>query len=625
MIVRSPSPSRKQNPRRCALVAPGDLAADAELRELRGRVAPEVVVAERGEERRLAREPASRTAATPPPPAGLAPRVLRDDDVPAAREPARPRAKSIHSTCPTTANPHARESHTAAPARVSPHDGSRRADESGPSRGRRSSASTRRTGTRSTATSCGCSAGRPPRTRSRRRSSARCAAYEKLRHAEHLRAWAFTIATRVALDERRRERAACPSRSPCSPRRRAPGLRGDRASRRPNSPAPSARRSCFATATTSSYADIAQALDSSEDAARQAASSGDPPAAQRGERMTVPTATRRPLPLGRPPSRDCWTSPTTSPTRPIGPLLVAATERGPVPDLVRPGARAEALDDARPHVRHARPALAEAARPDPPRARRLLRGAAATFDLPVDLTAATVPAARPRGARPGAVRRDGHVRRPRARSRQAAAPPARSAARSTATRSRSSCRATASSARHGEPGRLRRRPRAQGRAARAREGRACPGLSAAGAGRCARCRGSCAPRSCRSSRSPCSPAAAADDPATTTAAPTATVRAGRESLVIQTDGGHGRRARGDRRHRVRARAGLMNRTSLPEDDGMFFVFPASRTDVGVLDEGHADPALGRVRGRGRARSSTILDMEPCKADPCRCTTRARRT
>ena len=31
-------------------------------------------------------------------------------------------------------------------------------------------------------------------------------AYPRLRHADNLRAWAFTIATRVALDERRRDR-----------------------------------------------------------------------------------------------------------------------------------------------------------------------------------------------------------------------------------------------------------------------------------------------------------------------------------------------------------------------------------------------------------------------------------
>jgi RNA polymerase sigma-70 factor (ECF subfamily) len=32
-------------------------------------------------------------------------------------------------------------------------------------------------------------------------------AYPKLRHAEHLRAWAYTIASRVAIDEHRRPRA----------------------------------------------------------------------------------------------------------------------------------------------------------------------------------------------------------------------------------------------------------------------------------------------------------------------------------------------------------------------------------------------------------------------------------
>jgi RNA polymerase sigma factor (sigma-70 family) len=32
-------------------------------------------------------------------------------------------------------------------------------------------------------------------------------AYSKLRHAEHLRAWAYTIASRIAIDEHRRPRA----------------------------------------------------------------------------------------------------------------------------------------------------------------------------------------------------------------------------------------------------------------------------------------------------------------------------------------------------------------------------------------------------------------------------------
>jgi RNA polymerase sigma-70 factor (ECF subfamily) len=32
-------------------------------------------------------------------------------------------------------------------------------------------------------------------------------AYPKLRHGEHLRAWAYTIASRIAIDEHRRPRA----------------------------------------------------------------------------------------------------------------------------------------------------------------------------------------------------------------------------------------------------------------------------------------------------------------------------------------------------------------------------------------------------------------------------------
>jgi RNA polymerase sigma factor (sigma-70 family) len=97
--------------------------------------------------------------------------------------------------------------------------------------------------------------------------------YPKLRHGQHLKAWVFTIATRVAVDEGRK-------------RRPEPAVTGD--------PAIDGERPAYAQLEHLAeelpekeraavvlrygydlpYDQIADALDSSEDAARQAASSG---------------------------------------------------------------------------------------------------------------------------------------------------------------------------------------------------------------------------------------------------------------------------------------------------------------------------------------------------------------
>ena len=84
--------------------------------------------------------------------------------------------------------------------------------------------------------------------------------YAELRHADHLRAWAFTIATRVALDERRRAKPT-PAELPDVPT---------------HDELPRTERAAVVLryGYDLDYADIAQALDSSEEAARQAASSG---------------------------------------------------------------------------------------------------------------------------------------------------------------------------------------------------------------------------------------------------------------------------------------------------------------------------------------------------------------
>jgi uncharacterized membrane protein (UPF0127 family) len=62
--------------------------------------------------------------------------------------------------------------------------------------------------------------------------------------------------------------------------------------------------------------------------------------------------------------------------------------------------------------------------------------------------------------------------------------------------------------------------------------------------------------------------------------------------------------------------GLMNRTSLPPDDGMLFVFPAEQTGVGFWMKDTLIP-LSVAFADGEGRIVRILDMEPCKADPCK--------
>ena len=97
-------------------------------------------------------------------------------------------------------------------------------------------------------------------------------AYPNLAHARHLRAWVFTIATRVALDERRR------------PQRVADEPEGTATDRRPAyaelehlaDELPRTERAAVVLrfGYDLPYGEIASALGSSEDAARQAVSSG---------------------------------------------------------------------------------------------------------------------------------------------------------------------------------------------------------------------------------------------------------------------------------------------------------------------------------------------------------------
>ena len=97
-------------------------------------------------------------------------------------------------------------------------------------------------------------------------------AYGSLRHAENLRAWVFTIATRVALDEKRRERPRTELPELPSTDVRPAYAEIEHLARR----LPRTERAAVVLryGYDLPYADIAEALGSSEDAARQAASSG---------------------------------------------------------------------------------------------------------------------------------------------------------------------------------------------------------------------------------------------------------------------------------------------------------------------------------------------------------------
>jgi RNA polymerase sigma factor (sigma-70 family) len=98
-------------------------------------------------------------------------------------------------------------------------------------------------------------------------------AYDSLRHADNLRAWAFTIATRIALDERRRERPV-PVEEPVVATNDARPAYAEIEHLTGGLPRTERAAVVLRYGYDLSYADIAQALDSTEDAARQAASSG---------------------------------------------------------------------------------------------------------------------------------------------------------------------------------------------------------------------------------------------------------------------------------------------------------------------------------------------------------------
>ncbi len=97
--------------------------------------------------------------------------------------------------------------------------------------------------------------------------------YPALRHAHHLRAWVFTIATRIAIDERRRMRPVPEPEVEISTGDTPPAY-AELAELADDLPPKERAAVVLRYGYDLSYADIGDALGSSEEAARQAASSG---------------------------------------------------------------------------------------------------------------------------------------------------------------------------------------------------------------------------------------------------------------------------------------------------------------------------------------------------------------
>jgi RNA polymerase sigma factor (sigma-70 family) len=98
-------------------------------------------------------------------------------------------------------------------------------------------------------------------------------AYPQLRHGRHLRAWVFTIATRIALDERTRRRPV-PAELPELPVVDGRPAYADLAPYADDLPPTERAAVVLRYGYDLDYAQIADALGSNEAAARQAASSG---------------------------------------------------------------------------------------------------------------------------------------------------------------------------------------------------------------------------------------------------------------------------------------------------------------------------------------------------------------
>ena len=171
---------------------------DAELGQPRGRSRPRASSPSAVKSSQRPASSASCRATTAPPPAGSSRRRSACTISPGGGH-AGTRANSTHSTCPTTA-------HLTIP---DPATFQRSWGRWPRHRSRRSSASTSSIATRCSGISGGCSAQRAEDAWQETFLRA-LRAYGRLEHGRHLRAWVFTIATNVALDELRVKKRTVP-------------------------------------------------------------------------------------------------------------------------------------------------------------------------------------------------------------------------------------------------------------------------------------------------------------------------------------------------------------------------------------------------------------------------------
>ena len=250
-------------------------------------------------------------------------------------------------------------------------------------------------------------------------------AYDRLEHGEHLRAWVLTIASRVAIDVHRRTTPT--AEVPELPHEDARPAYEDLGELTDGLPPKERAAVVLRYGYDLTYDQIAAALDSSPDAARQAASTGVRRLRKEKTRMSVPTDLDRRFreaaarsgmldagyDLVDTPGRRSCSSP-----RPTAGCCGSRSTRIPEQQLERLArlagraccGRAAAVDSVRRELDE------------------YFEGRRHAFDLAVDLRGLTPFSERVLArARAGAVRRDGDVRRARRRAPASRRPPARSA------------------------------------------------------------------------------------------------------------------------------------------------------------------------------------------------------
>ena len=105
-----------------------------------------------------------------------------------------------------------------------------------------------------------------------------------------------------------------------------------------------------------------------------------------------------------------------------------------------------------------------------------------------------------------------------------------------------------------------------------------------------------------------------DDGGTTAASPPGSPSFDKATATIQTAGGPVKLDVEIAETEAQRDFGLMQRTSLPDDAGMAFLFPGDTTATFWMKDTLIPLSVAFAGADGKILE--ILDMEPCKADPC---------